>query len=179
MSIVEGQVVDGGAHGFGDARARPVQELQQRLVPQRERPVGPAHGGEQPFDLAHVERLRQPAWQGRRLDLAGRVVRGQALADGEAVQPAHRRRRAGRRRRRQRRVVAVAGPQRGQVCGDLARADRGEVRHPGRREDHQVAVEIAAVRAERVRRERPLDREVVEVGAHGAVQRRGRLHGLT
>jgi hypothetical protein len=52
--------------------------------------------------------------------------------------------------------------------GHVAGLHRAEVGDAGRVEPRDVPLQIAPVRAERVGRERPLDREVVEVGVDGA-----------
>ncbi|GII23162.1 hypothetical protein Pme01_27590 [Planosporangium mesophilum] len=62
-------------------------------------------------------------------------------------------------------MLVVPRAQRGQVRGDLARPDRGEVGDPRRGEHGQVAIKITTVRAERVRRQATLDRQVVKIGS--------------
>jgi len=67
-------------------------------------------------------------------------------------------------------MLGIARAQRRQVRGDITRLDRAEVVDSGRGQAGDVPVEIAPVRAERVGRERPLDGQVVEIGADRAVR---------
>ena len=114
---------------------------------------------------------------GGRADVPARVGAGQPLAQREAVQAAHRAGRAGGRGRRpaaggrrRRRAAAPGAPRPAPVPTD------GEVGDAGGGQGGQVPVQVPAVRGERVRRQPPLDGQVVEVAAHGTAQgRRGLL----
>jgi hypothetical protein len=65
-------------------------------------------------------------------------------------------------------VVAVALAQAGQVAGDLGGGDLGERADAGPGQRLLVAGQVPPVGAERVRRQRPLDGQVVEVSVDNA-----------
>ncbi|BCJ67959.1 hypothetical protein GCM10009779_57410 [Polymorphospora rubra] len=176
------EVVDGGTDRLGDPGAGAVQELQQGPVAQRQRAgVGAVRAGglQQGDDLGDVEGLRQPAGRCRRAYVAAGVVADDALADGEAVQPAYGAGGPGGGGRRQRRVVGVALAQPGDVRGDLRGPDRGEVVDAVGRERVEVAVQVPPVRGEGVRRQSAFDGQVVEVGADRTPQGRRRRWPVT
>ena len=108
-------VVDVEADGLGDPRAGRVQQLEQRAVAQRQRPVGRAVAAgalQQRQHLVDGQALGQPPARRRRLDRPRDVECGEALGRGEPVQPADRDQRAGRRHRRQRGGSASGSPRR-------------------------------------------------------------------
>ena len=77
-----------------------------------------------------------------------------------------------RRGRREGLVLVVARPQGDQERRDVGLRDLAQVVASGAAQVGGVAVEVTAVGAERVGREPPLDREVVEVGLDRAPDRR-------
>ena len=114
--VGEVDVVDLQADRLGDARARAVQQLQQRPVAQRRAPCRPAPAAASRRSTSSiVMRLGQPARRRRRPDVARRVRGREPLAYGEAVQAAYgddgARRGAGGERRVQ--IVALPQPRSG------------------------------------------------------------------
>ena len=138
-AVGEVEVVDVEPDGLGDARARPVEQLEQRAAAEQRRVVGSgpvlrrAGRGQQRLHLAHRQRLRQAAGGRRRSDRPGRIVGDLALPMGEAVQTTHRHERARRRAGRERTMLVVPGPQRRKEVRDrvLARPRRGCVLRGG------------------------------------------------
>ena len=161
-------IVEVEADRLGDAGAGRIQQLQQRPVAQRQRPVGvavPARGLEQRQHLVERQALGQAPTRRRRLDLTGDVDRGDALGSGEAVQAAHGDDGPGGGHRGQghHTVVGVAAPQRDEEVADVGLGDRSQVADAAATEMLAVAAQITPVRAQRVGRHAPLDREVVEI----------------
>jgi hypothetical protein len=92
-------------------------------------------------------------------------VRGhQAVAGGEAMQPADGGERPGGRRRGERGPPVGRGTQRDDETGDVLLASGGEVVDPGGAQVVHVALQVDGVGAQRVRGTPPLHREMVQEG---------------
>ncbi len=141
-------VVDVELHHLGHARARRVEQLEQRAVPDADHVAGGrfrrrrSRRIQQLLDLIDRERLRQPPRQLGRPQPRGRVVRLDALAGEEAVQAAHRRLqsrdRGCRGWRLRRRSI-------GDELRDQRRRDGIRIVDAARREPLDVAGEVAPV----------------------------------
>ena len=176
------QFVDIEPGRLGDARSGPVEELQQRPVPQRPGVRGHivrARAGriEQAFHLLQGDRLGQPPGRRRRRDLASRVRVGEALGDRECVQAPDRDHGPRCRTDRQGRVLGVALAQRGEELGHVG---RGYVTQPGLAavgQHRAVPAQVPPVGFDRVRRQPPLHDQVLQVAADRVRQRGGGQRG--
>ena len=166
--ISEIQVIDVQPGRLRNPGPCPVEKLEQRAVPQHAR-VGILGGPgrlKQSLHLIDVDRLGQPFRLGRRRHLPRRIVAGEPLLDGEAMQPAHRYDRASHRTGGKRLMLLIAGAQRGAKLRDVYGGHVGELPLPARAKHLGVPAQIPRIRLDGIGRQPALDHQVLQVLPH-------------
>ncbi len=152
---------------LADPQPGRVEELEERPAAEIRRRL------EEPVDLVDRERLREQPGLARQVDVLGDVDADQPLAEREAVEAADARRTSAERGRGEARIVrpAAARPR-----GEIAeRRIRRPVPLGGAAPGGREVVEVAAVGANRGRREPSLGPEIRQEVGDGAIERgRGR-----